>query len=386
MTLMPAMPVLKHYSWTADALHVEWQGGARSEFASLWLRDNCACDRDPASGQRLVDIADVPADPRLRSVTAVADGLAVEWDGESRTATFDLGWLAEQASARGARRPELDPRLWLDGATLEARRRFAFRPLAEIERDATVRLDWMMHLVRDGIAFVTGVPCTERTILGVAGLLGLVCETNYGLLFDVRSVARPENLAYSDHGLGLHTDNPYRDPVPGFQALHVLIASAEGGDSIFADGFALAGHLRQTDPETFDRLVRTPVPFLYRSRDAELYSETPLIRLSETGEVRAVHYNNRSIAPRCLPADELQAFYKAYRRFALLLREPRFQVRMKLADGDLVVFDNQRTLHGRTGFTSARFPRHLQGCYLTRDSVFSRLGILRRQLQAEATP
>jgi alpha-ketoglutarate-dependent taurine dioxygenase len=41
-------------------------------------------------------------------------------------------------------------------------------------------------------------------------------------------------------------------------------------------------------------------------------------------------------------------------------------------------------LHGRTAFTSAKHPRHLQGCYLTRDSVFSEAGLLRRRL-AERT-
>ena len=223
------------------------------------------------------------------------------------------------------------------------------------------------------------MPCRDRAILGAAGLAGSVTETNYGLIFDVRSVAQPENLAYSDLGLGLHTDNPYRDPVPGFQALHVLAASEEGGDNVFADGFALAEYLRQTDPQAFEVLSRTPVPFLYRSENAELYSEVPLIRLSAAGQVQAVHYNNRSVAPLRLPANALRAFYAAYRRFALLLREERFQVRMKLADGDFVLFDNQRTLHGRTGYASARFARHLQGCYLSRDSVYSRVALLRRQ-------
>jgi len=230
---------------------------------------------------------------------------------------------------------------------------------------------------------LSGVPSNDGAILGVAAQIGRVAETNYGRLFDVRSVAAPENLAYSDLGLGLHTDNPYRDPVPGFQALHVLVASPDGGDSLLADGFAIAEHLREVDPGAFDRLARTPVPFLYRSRDAELYAETPLIRLSATGEVQAVHYNNRSIAPLALPAAELPAFYAAYRRFALLLREQRFQMRTRLGDGDLVVFDNQRTLHGRTPFSSARHPRHLQGCYLTRDSVLSRVAMLRRQFSGE---
>ena len=381
---MPATRSLARFSWTPDGLQAEWQDGARTEFPSLWLRDNCAADRDPRNGQRLVDVADLPVAPRLRSVTAVDDGLCVEWEGEARAATFGLDWLADRSRARDQRRPELRTRRWLDGARLDARRDFAFRPLAEIEADAAARRDWLLRLVQDGIAFLSGVPCTERAILAAAGLMGLVAETNYGLLFDVRAVARPENLAYSDLGLGLHTDNPYRDPVPGFQALHVLVASPEGGANLFADGFALAEHVRESDPEAFARLSQTPVPFLYRSRDAELYAETPLIRLSVAGEVRAVHYNSRSIAPLDLPAGELEAFYRAYRRFALLLREERFQVRLKLGAGELVVFDNQRTLHGRTAYASARYPRHLQGCYLTRDSVLSEVALLRRRATGEA--
>jgi alpha-ketoglutarate-dependent taurine dioxygenase len=370
---------IRQYSWTPEGLRVDWQDGESSEFPSLWLRDNCAADRDPDSGQRLVDIADLPADPRLRSVELADGALVVAWEGETRTAAFPLGWLAASASGRAPPRPERTVRRWLAGSGLDPRRDFAFRPLATLAADDAVRLDWLTRLAQDGLAFVSGVPCTDRAILAAVSLMGQVAETNYGRVFDVRAVASPENLAYSDLGLGLHTDNPYRDPVPGFQALHVLIASPDGGDSLFADGFALAEHLRTTDPAAFDRLTRTPVPFLYRSRDAELYAETPLIRLSASGQVEAVHYNNRSIAPLRLPPDELGAFYTAYRRFALLLREPRFQIRARLAAGDLVVFDNQRTLHGRTAFPSARFPRHLQGCYLTRDSVFSRVGLLRRR-------
>jgi len=67
----------------------------------------------------------------------------------------------------------------------------------------------------------------------------------------------------------------------------------------------------------------------------------------------------------------------------MLLREPALQLKFKLADGDLVVFDNQRILHGRTAFTSARHARHLRGCYLTRDSVHGEAALLRRALEGE---
>jgi gamma-butyrobetaine dioxygenase len=213
-----------------------------------------------------------------------------------------------------------------------------------------------------------------------------VAETNYGLVFDVRAVPQPENLAYSDLGLGLHTDNPYREPVPGFQALHTLLAAPDGGDSLFADGFALAAELRRLEAAAFATLTRTPVPFRYRSQSAALAADRPLIALDCTGAVAAVHYNSRSIAPLTLPAPDCVAFYHAYRRFAGLLREPQYQLATRLGDGEMVVFDNQRVLHGRTGFASARYPRHLRGCYLTRDSVHSQQALLQRQFAAGEVP
>jgi alpha-ketoglutarate-dependent taurine dioxygenase len=100
----------------------------------------------------------------------------------------------------------------------------------------------------------------------------------------------------------------------------------------------------------------------------------------------AIAYNNRSIRAVRLPAAECVDFYAAYRRFAALLRDPGFQLRVLLEDGQLVVFDNRRILHGRTGFASAKHPRHLQGCYLTRDSVCSQTALLRAACEHGARP
>jgi alpha-ketoglutarate-dependent taurine dioxygenase len=374
----------KRVSAMPGSLTVEWADGAVSEFASVWLRDNLRDDRDPHSGQRLIDIADVPPDPQIRSAVADDQSVRVEWVSESRPASFDLDWLAMHASGSASQRPEFATRVWLEGAVLDAARDFAWATLAEARGNPAVRLDWLTRLLQDGIAFLSAVPSNEAAILEAMSLVGRVAETNYGLVFDVRSVPQPENLAYSDLGLGLHTDNPYREPVPGFQVLHALIASVEGGESLFADGFALAEHLRVSDPDAFAQLTQTPVPFLYRSKDAELYAERPLIQLSCRGEVTGVHYNSRSIAPLRLSAHAARPFYAGYRRFAALLREPRFQMKFRLATGDLVAFDNQRILHGRTGFSSAKHPRHLRGLYLTRDSVYCETALLRRKLDPTA--
>jgi alpha-ketoglutarate-dependent taurine dioxygenase len=361
-----------------DTLGIEWADGSSSEFASLWLRDNLREDRDPHSGQRLVDIADLPEDPRIRSAAANNGAINVEWEGDPKCGSFAANWLRQYAAGSTARPAQSSPKRWLQAARLDAARDFAWEAFSAVKSNEPLRGRWLSRLLEDGIAFLSGVPSTETAILEASSLAGRVSETNYGLVFDVRSVAQPENLAYSDLGLGLHTDNPYREPVPGFQVLHALIASPDGGESLFGDGFAIAEQLREAAPAAFDRLAHTPVPFLYRSKDAELYAERPLIQLSCAGDVSAVHYNSRSIAPLRLGARDARAFYSAYRQFAALLRNPEFHLKFRLRDGDLVVFDNQRTLHGRTAFSSARHARHFRGCYLTRDSVYSEAALLRR--------
>jgi gamma-butyrobetaine dioxygenase len=380
---MSTIRQIKRIGSTPEHLTIEWADGAVAEFAGVWLRDNLPEDRDPHSGQRLVDIADLPARPLIRSASVAGDTVRIEWESETATAIFAVEWLAAHTAGDAAERPQRITTTWLRGAAMNAAHDFAWASLEELRYDSAAKLRWLTRLLQTGVAFLSAVPSTEGAILDAMALVGRVCETNYGQVFDVRSVPLPENLAYSDLGLGLHTDNPYREPVPGFQALHALLASPDGGESVFADGFALSNQLRAIDPQAFDVLTRTPVPFHYRSKDAELYAERPLIQLSCDGEISAVHYNNRSMAPLRIDPRATARFYRAYRVFAELLREPGHQLRFALRDSDLVLFDNQRILHGRTAFSSVRHARHFRGCYLTRDSVYSETALLRRRMMIE---
>lgn len=367
------------FSWREDALCIKWRHADSMTLPALWLRDNCAQDRDRHSGQRLVDICDLHPNPRIARAILDAHGVTVAWQGEQRPSVYAWAWLEEITRSAATRYPEATRRHWYDDAAGDGLQDVATLTLGDLHADRAARLHWLTRLLQDGIARLHNVPCHENAILDALAPIGSPVETNYGRVFDVRSEPQPQNLAYTALGLGLHTDNPYRDPVPGFQALHCLIASHDGGENIFADGIAIAQRLRVADPARFAVLTRTLVSFRYGSENAELHSQKPLIELAADGQVRAIHYNNRSIAPLPPQADELAAFYAAYRRFAELLREERFHRRMKLAEGELVIFDNHRILHGRTAFASGNRPRHLQGCYLARDSVQSATALLRRQ-------
>ena len=53
-------------------------------------------------------------------------------------------------------------------------------------------------------------------------------------------------------------DLPWFENPPGYQFLHCLINSANGGDSSAVDGFAVADYLKNNEKDIFDTLVNVP--------------------------------------------------------------------------------------------------------------------------------
>jgi gamma-butyrobetaine dioxygenase len=212
----------------------------------------------------------------------------------------------------------------------------------------------------------------------VGDRIGIVRTTNYGRLFDVISKPDPNNLAYTALALGVHTDNPYRDPTPGYQLLHCLVAEAPGGDTLLVDGFAAAERMRAEDPAGFDLLARVPRPFRFADAESDLRAHFPIIGLDADGAVTEVHFNNRSAAPLDIAAELVEPYMDAYARFARILARPELTLVLRLAPGDLLVMENGRALHGRSGFDANAGARHLQGCYVDKDGVESRLRVLSR--------
>ena len=162
--------------------------------------------------------------------------------------------------------------------------------------------------------------------------------------------------------------------MPGVQLLHCLVFGATGGDSLLVDGFACAAELAATDPEAYELLTTTPLPFRYRDgAGTDLFNRVPMIHLDHDATFHEIRYSNALLAPLDVPADRMLDTYRAVRTFARLLRSGRFELRLRLQPGDVMCFDNYRVLHGRSGFDPNSGPRHLQGCYVDRDDVLSRL-------------
>ena len=348
------------------------EGNRETRFHALWLRERApnAETLDPRTGQRLIEAAALPLDLSL---------LEASCDGEWIDLTFSDGHHArfDLRDLHPAPRSHVVQQRW-DASLAEL-------PCADFRQalDSDEALAAMLEsLERYGFVKVSGVPLTLDGMMPLVERLGPLRRTNWGGIADVKSIAEAYDLTMTQRGLEPHTDNPYRDPIPGYIWLHCLSNADSGGDSTLADGFMAAERLRRQDPAAFDCLTQTSTRFRYVDDSAHLESEGPLIELDSRGEVIRVRYNNRTERIPLLPPEQLERYYAARRAFFALITAPELTLTPKLAPGEMLIMDNYRLLHGRTAFRLSQGVRHLRQGYVDRDTTASRRLTLRRQADA----
>lgn len=355
-------------------LSVQKADGSAFAIHPMWLRERCqdAACVDRATRQRLYDPSDLDLDVGLTAVSEPAPGRLHVRFSDGHEAEFSAAEILAEASLEpgDADCPALQ--LWNGTLTQLPRAQWRAQPSdAELFGGVSQFLRW-------GFIIFSGVVTEPGAILKVAARFGFTRTTNFGELFNVRSTPDANDLAYTSIALDPHTDNPYRSPVPGVQLLHCLVNETSGGLSTLVDAFAVAETLRQRDPEAFRILSGTSVRFRYTDRATELTASAAPIDRDVTGRVRAVHFSPRLDFVPLLSPGQLNAYYRARRAFDHLLRAPEFEIRFLLAPGDLLMMDNCRLLHGRTGFDPSEGLRYLQGCYIDIDGPRSLYRVLRR--------
>ncbi len=346
-------------------------GESEIELPPLWLRERCteSSELDAVTGQRLFDPHLLPLDLHITAAD-VADSHVRVTFSDGHTATFDpLQLLTNLTLSDGlpgrvlwrADRGEPPHHDWPSIAG----------------GDSAIELAALDDFLSLGVVIFDGVPTEDHTLLAVAAQFGYVRDTNFGPVFDVRSYPDSSDLAYRAVALSPHTDNPYRTPVPGIQMLHCLVNETSGGQSTLVDGLAAVDQLRRDDPAAIDLLASTPLRYRYRDAGTDIVTVRPILDLDHDGAPIGLNYSPRLDELPLMPDDETRRFHAARQALATLLVDDEFEIRFTLGAGQLVMFDNNRVLHGRTSFDPKEGLRHLQGCYIDSDGPRARYRVLR---------
>ena len=352
--------------------------------------DPCTCQRadvsfDVATGKPLPSTSTAGPSISIRRATSEGDACRVEWS-DGRLSMYPLDWLREQASV--FHRTGSNNRIYWQDLT-EEKVRASSELCMEYENvlsDEGMK-QALQSIHRYGILLVTTTPVSEKSGVAVLGaaLSGGSIKNNpntsllashrcggsdtilehgtdgpfrtlYGSVWSTSSASQEDGTskadsAYGSDGLPLHTDMTYlRDP-PGLQIFTMVQPASRGGESVFADGFAIAEKLRTTSPTAFAVLSKTIRRYRCVDRQTgwNLQASGPVISV-RNGKINSIRHNDLDRLPDLPSAgatspEDIHAFYSslemAHAEWDNLLTKDEFRLVMKLNHGDTVIVANQ---------------------------------------------
>jgi gamma-butyrobetaine dioxygenase len=373
--------VLASVECSNDTIIVTWSDSHRSVFPLRWLRYECSCREcgDSQTGIRFVTPADVGKSLAVERCGISATGdLELFWSRGNHYSSYERTWLREHCLSESSRDARLHrPTVW--GAELASRvPRVSF---VDFMNDDSQRCD-AFEAIRDfGLVHVVDGPADVGVAEQLAKQVGPLEETNFGRVFDLQSTADALSIGATRHAASLHTDECYRNMPTGIKFIHCISDSDSGtGYSLFADGFHIGELLHQAAPAAFELLSVEPVTFHRRYEEAIIVARAPIFSRAPNGHVVGFRFQDRSLAPLDVPCGDVDALLDAIDDLMRLIGDAQSQLRLRLAPGESVLFDNHRLLHGRTGFTGHR---HLQLCSVNRDTFISEMRVLQKNLNRE---
>jgi len=374
--------------------------GKWEEYHPVLLRDSCTCVScvDPFSKQKNFQTTDIPENIEAIAVESNVDGSTqLHWIndipgwGRSHVTTLPVDFekrISSPATVLDAHY-HLKKRIYWDKAKITKNfRHFAYEDYMKND-NALFSLLRILNIY--GLVILRGVPDSEIAVSDIANRIGTIRDTFYGRTWDVKSKPKAENVAYTAQYLGLHMDLLYMTNPPGLQFLHCLKNTCEGGSSLFSDSWKAAA--KDLSSEDRDILTQFEIPYHYENAGEHYYFRHPVIEIglesgskSDTKDNTAIRQVNYSPPfqdmhhPRGHELNENTLLFGeamgALRKLAAAVESEENLFEYRLQEGECVIFNNRRVLHGRRQFDASGGERWLKGTYVDTDVMMSRLRVL----------
>lgn len=353
------------------SITVEWANNQTSNYYGMWLRDNCRCSQcfHPITEERISDTLDIPTDIMPVSIAVIQNTLYLTWPDGHKT-NFTGEWLWDYRPIERTCAPPYE--------TFNADTKPEVFSWLHIKNHDYALWRMLEAVDKTGFAVITNAwpDETGQVLEQAANRVAWIDESNFGRVFTVENKPNPNNIAYTTYPLKVHTDLPNRSSPSGLQMLHSIRAAEHGGESILVDGALVAETLWKESKAHALALMQTPVDFRFQDDGCDLQWRAPIIGIDEMGKY-VIRYSEQLAAPMRNTKDN-GTFYAALQHFMEITRRAEIVWQRKLQPGDILVFDNRRTLHGRASFIDDGSKRLLKGCYIDGDDFQSRLRVLRR--------
>jgi len=360
-------------------LEIFWSDNHISKYHFLWLRDNCPSAFHKNTRMRNFNILNVPNDIHPIELNYSDEILNLKWSLDDHISYYDLKWLRNNCYTEKNQKKYISPyKLW-DKNFINNIKKVRFDHEEIISNDKKFK-KWLNAIYTYGIAIVENSPTKDKSAFKILDLIGSYRETFFGTPFEVINIPKPNNQAYTADALANHTDLPYYEYVPGYQFLHCLVNDADGGNSTAVDGFAVSNFLKLNDINKFKLLTNHEVVFKdndYTQENVRI-QKSPIIKTNKQNDYEEIRINLGAMGTLDIDPLIMSDFYDAYIYFYKQLHNDKFQIEFKLKSGDIFCFDNRRILHGRTKFDANSGDRHLQGYYIEREEVISKLNHLNK--------
>lgn len=381
-------------------LDVKWSDGKEGRFPYVWLRDNCPAAHSyhvtAFSKARLVKMHQLDLNVKPVSVEPEEKGIKIVWE-EGKSALYSHKWLRDR-NPSDPKVKEQRPSIMLPNKRVWNRelfnKHFKFYDFEKVLSDDMTCHDALTALVEWGLVFFNNLRPEEDQQLRLSKHLGFHYKTHYGDTFHVRFKADPTNVGNeTNEELELHTDHPYQEVPPDIQMLHCIknFGFGDGGESVFSDGFNAARIIQRDRPDLYRVLCDTKIEYIDEGVDFipfDAVAKFPLINFDDKGTMTRIVFSNhmRSWFLELKP-EEIGTFYEAIKLFRNTVHDDANSFKIQLQPGQMVAFDNNRVLHGRTSFqVTPETQRHLQGIFFSWDCVKSRIRVLRDRYNLEPNP
>ena len=370
-------------------LEIRWGDGHSSFFHAVWLRHQCTCPScgTPVNALRGIRLHHLPDDLPFAIQAYTADGLVITWTYDGHASQYASTWLRDHCYSATERehrqhRPSLwDYRIGNDIPTAD---------MIACEQSPAVRLEMLEMVLGLGFCHIANVPTDASEAHRLINLVGQQRQSHYGT-YMLSKKGAVDNVGDVCDALDPHCDETYRLSTIGMTVFQVLRPSSNGGYSTLVDGFEAVERLRNAYPKDFDLLTKIPIKGARRDTahnsagNVKWYEATmPAIRIDFDGNVTGIRFNERQIMPLDLPSDLIEPAYLALKRLYRILYDPELRLTLELGAGEGLIFDNQRILHGRTGFTPEEPARSVLTSSVDIEEFQSSLRLLQENIRGVA--